>query len=201
MTFASLSPSPRPEGRFRRYAPLPFVAISVLLVVVILVTPVLVSEGQPAPGILTQAELIVDRISGNGTLHVYVRGLGSTVRYAEIWFGSSTNFSWSGAGTPPWASMGWSTWTNLTFVLGAFFASSANPVAVNVTAHYVSAGGSASYTAVVAFFVGPSPSGGGISLFAASPTPGLAVAASTPVGNATLPLTILMPETSSGGVP
>ena len=201
MTVNALAPRGRTRGRLREYAPVPLVGIVVLLVVVILVTPVLVSEGQPAPGILTQAELIVDRIPGNATFHFYVRGLGSIVRYDEIAFGTNTSPAWSGAGTPQWSSITWTRWANDSFVLASLVSTTANPVAVNITAYYASSAGSASYRATIAFYVGPSSTTGGLVLFASSPTPGLAVAASTPLDNTSLPLTILMPLTASGGPP
>ncbi len=194
----SIAPLP-PRGRFalREYAPVPLVGVAVVLAALIVVTPVLVSEGQPAPGILTQAELIVDRVAGGSETHFYVHGLGTTVRYDAIWFGEDANLSWSGSGSPDWSSLHYTSWQNGTFVLSLGLTSPANPIAVNVTAYYSSAGGSAYYTAVLALFVGPGPTGE--TLYLASDTPGVAVRPTVPVDNSSLPLTILMAVAASGG--
>lgn len=203
MTTATALPrrSRRPRGgRLRQVAPLPLVGVAVLLVALILITPVLISEGQPPPGIFTQAELIVDRTSGTPGLHFYVHGLSTTVRYDVIALGTADNFSWSGSGSPPWRALDFGNWTNATFVLAVSLWATENPVAVNVTASYASLNGYATYSAVVVFFVGPGPSPSGETLYAASPTGGL-VPSSTPVDNASLPLTILLPATSTGSAP
>jgi hypothetical protein len=189
-----------PRWRLRDYAPLPLVAVAALLVVLILFIPVLISTGQPAPGILTQAELIVDRIPGNATTHLYVHALGTTARYSEIWLGLAGGFDWSGAGTPIWSSLNWTTWWNESDVLSVSVAAAENPVGVNVTAQYVSPGGCARYVGVMAFFVGPA-AGGGDALYSASPS-GLGLpSAPVPVDNSSLPLTILLPLTASGCPP
>jgi len=183
-----------------RYAPTPFVGAAVLLFVLILLTPVLISSGQPAPGVLTQAELIVDRVAGSSVTHFYVRALGSTVRYAGIWVGVDENFSWSAAGSPPWSSLNWTTWWNSSEVVSFGFALYGNPVAVNITAFYESPGGTATYIGVLAFFVGTGSSGGP-DLFAASSTSGIAVPSSTSIDNSSLPLPILLVQGSSGSLP
>jgi hypothetical protein len=188
-----------PRRRIRDYAPLPLVAVAVLLVVLILFTPELISTGQPVPGILTQAVLIVDRIPGNATTHLYVHAYGTTARYSEIWVGLAMGFNWSGSGSPNWSSLSWSSWSNETDVLSVSVASTQNPLGVNVTAQYVSPGGCARYVGVVALFVGP-VTGGGEALFSASPS-GLGLPAPVPVDNSSLPLTILLPVTASGCPP
>jgi hypothetical protein len=191
-----------PRRRIGDYAPLPLVAVAILLVVLILFTPVLVSTGQPAPGILTQAELIVDRIPGNATTHLYVHGLGTTSRYAQIWFGLAFGFAWSGSGSPAWGQLNWSSWSNESDVISVNLESTQNPVAVNVTAYYVSPGGTAWYVGVVAFFVGSGPGPTGIALYSSTETAGLGLpSAPTPVDNSSLPLTILLPLTASGRAP
>jgi hypothetical protein len=179
--------------RWGAYAPWPFVGVALLLVVLILVTPVLISDGQPAPGVLTQAELIVDRVNGGNTTHFYIRGLGSTVRYAGIRVDVATNFSWSGSGTVNWTALRYSTAENVTEVLSLGFALPDNPVALNISAYYVSPGGNALYVGEVAFYLGPSPGVSGDYLYATSSTSAVAVPSSpTPVDNASLPLPILL---------
>ncbi|MGD0249615.1 MAG: hypothetical protein ABSB97_01810 [Thermoplasmata archaeon] len=178
---------------------MPFVGATVLLVVLILLTPTLLSISSTGPGVLTQAELIVDRISGNNSSHFYVRGYGSTVRYAGIWIGVATDFAWSGSGSPPWANLTWTTWWNDSDVVTLGFTSLANPVAVNVTAYYTSSGGTAIYVGILAFVVGPGP--GGPTLYAASLTSGISVPSSTPVDNNSLPLPVLLAVGSSGSPP
>jgi hypothetical protein len=187
--------------RLRRYAPLPFVAVAVLLVVLILITPVLISSGQPAPGILTQAELVVDRLSYNDTMHFYVHGLSTTVRYSSIWFGITGRFNWSATGPVPWRTINWTgaTWSNHSDVLLASMTSVQNPVAVNITAYYVSTSGTAWYGGVVAFYV--APSSGGYTLYGSGESSAVAVPGSTPVDNSSLPLPITLPLVSPGGPP
>ena len=193
------SPAPRRRfGRLAHYAPLPFVAVTVLLIVLILITPVLVSSGQPAPGILTQAELVVDRLPGNATMHFYVHGLGTTVRYAEIWIGVALGFNWSAVSRTPWRSLHWNIWQNDTFVLTSSYASDDNPIALNVTAYYSSSGGSAWYGGVLAFYVTSGASGQVLN--AVSETTSVAVPGSVPVDNSSLPFPITLATVSPGGV-
>ncbi len=194
----AVSPGPRRRfARLARYAPLPFVAVTVLLIVLILITPVLVSSGQPAPGILTQAELVVDRLPGNATMHFYVHGLGTTVRYAEIWIGVALGFNWSVVGRTPWTSLRWNIWQNDTFVLTSSYASVDNPIALNVTAYYSSSGGSAWYGGVLAFEVTSGASGQVLN--AVSETASVAVPSSVPVDNSSLPFPITLATVSAGG--
>jgi hypothetical protein len=194
-----------PRRRVGDYAPLPMAAVATLLIVLILFTPVLISTGQPAPGIFTQAELIVDRIGGNNTTHLYVHGVGTTSRYTEIWVGLASGFDWFGAGGVPWARLNWSNWsawTNETDVLSLSILTTENPVAVNVTAWYVSPGGTAWYVGVLAFYVGPGPGPTGEALYSSTQTPGLGLPSTpTPVDNSSLPLTINLPLTASGKAP
>lgn len=180
------------------YIPWPFVGVTVLLVVFILVTPVLLSIGS-APGITSEAELIVDRVVGQSTLSFYVRALGATDRYAEIRLGLADDFGWDGSGGVPWSNLVWGSWTNESNVLELSLTSAANPVAVNVSAFFVSAGGNALYVGILAFFVGGS-SASGETLYAASSTSGVAVPSSTAVSNSSLPLTILLVTNSMGGI-
>jgi hypothetical protein len=203
VTGPSVRPRWTPRLRLGKYAPLPLFSAAILLVVLILFTPVLLpTGGQPAPGILTQAELIVDRVPGNQTTHLYVHGLGTTARYSNIWVGLAGGFNWSGSGSPNWTALSWTRWSNETDVLSLSVASESDPVAITVTAYYVSPGGTAWYAGVVAFFVGAGPGPTGEALYTATNTSGLGLpSAPTPVDNASLPLTILLPFTSSGSPP
>jgi len=202
VTFIPGRAQPARRRRIGDFAPLPLAAVATLLIVLILFVPVLISTGQPAPGIFTQAELIVDRISGNGATHLYVHGVGTTSRYTEIWVGLASDFNWSGSGGVPWAHLNWSAWTNQSDVLSLSLMTIENPVAVNVTAYYVSPGGTAWYVGVVAFYVGPAPGSSGDDLYYASQTSGVGLPSTpTPVDNSSLPLTILLPITGSGRAP
>jgi hypothetical protein len=203
VTFVPGRAGPASRRRIGDFAPLPLAAVVTLLIVLILFIPVLISTGQPAVGIFTQAELIVDRIPGNGTTHLYVHGVGTTSRYTEIWVGLASGFDWSGSGGVPWASLNWGKWTNKSDVLSLSLSTTENPVAVNVTAYYVSPGGeSADYVGVLAFYVSPATSSTGEVLYSATQTPGLGLPSTpTPVDNSSLPLTILLPITASGSPP
>ena len=180
------------------YIPWPFVGVTVLLVVFILVTPVLLSIGT-APGITTEAELIVDRVTGEPTFHLYVRALGATDRYAMIRLGLAYDFSWDGIHGVPWSQLAFTAWTNESDALELDLETDYNPVAVNVSADYVSSGGSALYVGILAFFVAGSATSGE-TLFAASSTSGIAVPSSIAVSNSTLPLTVLLVSSGSGVV-
>ena len=136
--------------RLGRFFPWPLVGTAAVLVVLILLTPALVSSGSPAAGsLLTQAELIVDRAPGSNITHFYVRGLG-VVRYASISIGLVTGQNWSSLAAAP---RPWANWTNGTDVIELGAPTTSNPVAINVTAHYVYGTGSALYVGVFAFNV------------------------------------------------
>ncbi len=181
------------------YAPMPFVGAAALLLVLILLTPVLISNGQPAPGVLTQAELIVDRVAGSNVTHFYIRAPSLTIRYSGMWVGVASNFSWDGSGGVNWTALTWSTWYNETDVLSIAFATTANPVAVNITAYYTSPSAQATYVGVLAFAIGSAASGP--VLYGATSTSGVTVPSSLPVDNSSLPLPILLTVGSSGGLP
>ncbi len=186
--------------RLARYAPWPFVGIAAVLVVLILLTPVLISNGPPGPSVLTQASLTVDRVAGVSVTHFYVRALGSTVRYDGIWVGATTNFSWDGQSAINWSAVHFSTFWNASDVVVLSFASGSNPIALNITAYYTSPSGSAFYVGRLAFYVTASPSGSGEVLYAASGTSGVVVASSTTVDNSSLPMVIVLSAASAQGV-
>jgi hypothetical protein len=171
--------------------PWPFIGAVVLLVILIFLTPNLLLNGTPAAGTLaTQAELIVDRVAGNNTTHFYVNGLG-TLRYAEMRALVATNLSWPVA-TP--ANLSWHAVTAVNNTLSLLFVSTANPVAVNVTALYVDAAGTAiEYYGAFAFDVA------GLTISILPLAPGLGTVPPTPVG--ALPLSLLLATTTPGTMP
>lgn len=193
---------PRSRGRLGAYAPWPLVGVALLLAVLIVLTPVLESTGhQPGPGLLTQAEVVVDKIASNSSLHFYVWALGETIRYDEIRIGLATAFNWTGTTPLAWNTLNWTSWQNGTDLLSVIFNSSANPVAVNISAHYVSPSGSTWYVGVLAFYVALTSPPSGQTLYSASDTSGVTVTSPLAVSNDTLPVAILLSNVGAGGVP
>jgi len=175
-----------------RYFPLPFVGISVLLVLLILLTPNLLLGGHPSAGSLaTQVELTIDHPLGANVTHFYVNGL-STVRYTVILAMICTNLTW-----PAPASLANLTWANASWgleVLAAEFSTESNPVAVNVTATYVdAAGASVEYYAIYEFYIGSG------ALQGTPLAPGQSAFGTTPLSS--LPVTLLLTSTSPGSAP
>jgi hypothetical protein len=179
---------------FARLVPAPLAAVTLVLVVLILITPVLFSTGPPPAGsLLTQAELIVDHVTGQNITHFYIRGLSTTVRYSEMTIDAAGNFSWTGAF--PSGPLGWNVSTNGSDVLTLVLATTENPVALNVTAFYQVSGSSAYYEGEIAFDFA-TPSGSSTEqLYSATSTPGLVLSGPTPV--ASLPVTILLVDVGS----
>jgi len=196
-----LRPGRRPPGRLGTYAPWPLVGVTVLLIALIVFTPVLVSTSphQPGPGILTQAELVVDKIPGNTSLHFYVWALGEEIRYDQIRIGVATSFPWTGNTTLNWSTVNYTEWHNGTDLLSEFVSTQANPVALNISAYYVSPSGSAYYVGEIAFYVQVS-SPGSESLYSAAHTSGVTVSSPLAVSNDTLPAVILL-HNAGGGPP
>ena len=204
MSESLLSPirtSPRPRGRLGVYAPWPLVGVSLLLVLMILLTPVLVRNGKPAPGILTQAELVVDKTSTNASFHFYVWALGEEIRYDEIRVGVAASFNWTGTSSISWNRLNWTVWDNESNMLSVIVNTLANPVALNISAHYTSPGGSTWYVGLLAFYASAPSSPGGESLYSATATSGVAVPSPLPVNNDTLPVAILLSNAGPGGQP
>lgn len=124
-----------------RWFPLPFVGVSLLLVLLIFLTPNLLSSGSPAAGSLgTTAEFVVDRVPSSNVTHVYVYGL-SSVRYTAIHLRVASNVSWPPSADP--ARYVWANASNGSNVLVVTYASTADPVGFNVTAVYTDAAGTA----------------------------------------------------------
>jgi hypothetical protein len=171
-------------------------------VALIVFTPILVSatRHQPGPGILTQAELVVDKIAGNSTLHFYVWALGEEIRYHVMHIGVAGAFNWTGTSMVNWSGLNWTDWYNGTDVLSQIISSTANPVALNISAYYLSPSGSAWYVAVVAFYVTAATPTSGESLYSATETSGVAVTSPLAVSNDTLPVAILL-HNAGGGPP
>ena len=180
--------------RIGRLLPAPLAGVALLLVALILLTPVLLSSGQPAAGsLLTEADLILDRTPGSNVTHIYVRGVGETTRYSAMEVEIAGNFSWTGGF--PSGPLNWTVAENASGVLLVSLASSLDPLALNVSVLYEAGGGSALYLGEIALEVGPGA--GGPTVFLASATPGLSVAASVPVS--TLPL--IVPLVATGVSP
>jgi len=199
--FTAVGNMPRPGGRLGYFAPWPLVGIAVLLVALVVLTPVLVSNThQPGPGILTQAELVVDKASGNATLHFYIWALGETIRYDEIRVGIATSFDWAGTTPISWHGLNWTQWHNGSDLLSVIVASTANPVALNISVHYVSPSGSTWYVGLLAFYVALTSPPNGESLYSASATSGVALPSPLAVSNDTLPVAVLLANVGAGGV-
>lgn len=191
-------PNPRSSRRVGDYLPWPLVGVALLLVLLIVLTPVLNSSGgQPAAGtVFTQAELIVDRVPNGNTTHFYVRGLGSTVRYASIEVTWATGFNWTGSGTPVWSRLAWTIAINATDLLSTTLSTTENPIALNVTALY-DANGIALYVGVFAFYISSGSASPPNSLIGISPTATVIVPPSTAISG--LPLPIPLADVGSGG--
>jgi hypothetical protein len=175
--------------RLRAWFPTPFVAIVVLLLVLIGLTPNLLSTAAPSAGSLpTEAELVVDRALGDNVTHLYVRGLG-LVRYTSIEVAIASQFNWTDPPTLAQISFGAPTWWNNS--LASALTTPANPFAVNVTAVFVDAAGArVDFVGAFAFDV----AGGVLSEIDYLP-PSAGITA-TPV--AQLPLPILLTTVSGG---
>ncbi len=178
-------------GRLSELFPLPFVAVVVLLVVLIFLTPNLLFSGNPPAGsLVTEAQLTIDAPPGSSMLHFYVQGL-SSVRYSVLSATLVGNVSW-----PPPSNLSGLHWKNVSYgteVLSAAFLADGNPVALNVSATYVdSAGVAVTYWGLYALNVS------GSTLYTTSLDPSLPSVPPTPV--ASLPLTILL-ETATPGSP
>jgi hypothetical protein len=190
------------RGWLGYYAPWPVVGVALLLVALVLITPVLLANShQPGPGILTQAELVVDKTSRNSTLHFYIWALGETIRYDDMRVGVATGFNWTGSTPIAWNALNWTDWHNGSDLLSVIVASDANPVALNISVHYVSPSGSTWYVGLLAFYVGLTSPPLGESLYSATPTSGVALTSPLAVSNDTLPVAILLADVGPGGAP
>ncbi|HTT72941.1 MAG TPA: hypothetical protein VMG99_02150 [Thermoplasmata archaeon] len=194
---AGAPPSVGHRSRIGEYVPLPLVAVAMLLVGLLVLTPLLLSSGGPpaAGTVLTQADLIVDRVAGENVTHFYVRAVGLTVRYASIEVTSASGFAWTGTSPPSWDSLAWGPAVNATNVLSASFATSDNPIALNVTVLY-NANGVAYYVGTFSFYA-TNTTAPANTLYGLSPTSGVTVPYQN--GLASLPLAIPLADVGSGG--
>lgn len=115
----------------------PFIGVAVLLVIVILLTPNLISSG--GGSLQTRAQLIVDRPSLAGNTSFYVESIGTSTRYQSISVGLAALPSWPYAGNISQV-RAWN-WTNATQALALIDENATNPVAVNVTVKYTDPSG------------------------------------------------------------
>lgn len=173
----------------RELFPVPFLGVVLLLIVLILVTPSLLSTGAPSAGSLqTQAELIVDRSLQENVTHLYLRGLG-IVRFASLSIAVATNTSWPVGAAPIYDEIHAG---NLTLSLSVV--TPANPVAVNVSATFIDAQGvQVVYVGEYAFYVS------GPTLETVTLLPSETSVGPTPLTS--LPLTLLLPQAPSPGSP
>jgi len=190
---SATGPSPRGRRSIEELAPLPFVGVALLLVVLIVATPILTGQSNGG-GIFTEAELIVDALPGNVSMHFYVRGLSTTTRYSELNLGFASGFNWTGSF--PSGALNWTDWLNASSVLSIDRGVGANPVAVNVTALYSAGGVNALYVGVLAFYMGMAPGSTTETLTIASATSGIS-GFSSPVSD--LPVPILLEYVGTGG--
>lgn len=199
---SELGKAPRRRGRLGPFAPWPLVGVAIILVVFVLLTPALVSNThQPGPGLLTQAELVIDKISSNSTIHFYVWAFGETIRYEQIHIGVADSFNWTGSSGIAWKQLNWTTWHNGSEVLTVAVATAANPVALNISVHYVSPSGSTWYVGLIAFYVALTSPPNGETLYSATGTSGIAVESPLSVSNSTLPVPIPLANVGPGGGP
>ncbi len=185
------------HSRLARVAPLPFVAVSVILVALLLFTPVLLSTSSGV--YLAQGELNVFSVSGaNWTKFLVLPRDPQQINYTSISLGLGYGFAWTGScpGTV-------TNWTNTsdTNSVALLANTTRNPVVVSSTAVYMSPDGPVVFAGSFAFDVanatGPNPT-----LFIApctSATPGVTAPASIAV--AQLPITLFLNNYGSGGPP
>lgn len=138
-------------GRWAEWFPPPLVAIALLLVVLIALTPELLPGPSPSAGSLaSEAELYVDRSPNANVTTFLVIGLG-IVRYAQITLEVNQSPQWP---PPSRASFDFGSPMIWNGSLAATLASSAALLALNVTATYVdSTGTSVVYGGIFEFNV------------------------------------------------
>jgi hypothetical protein len=177
--------------RLQELFPLPFVAVVVLLVVLIVLTPNFESLGRPAAGSLeSEAELLVDRAPNENITHLYVEGLGS-VRYASISLALARPPPGGAPPAPTFSFANRTVWNNS---LLAGETTGWNPVAVNVSAVYVDPSGA------VAYFVGVFEFNvTATTLVTESYLPTPPTSSAAPIGD--LPLTFLLESAPPGSFP
>jgi hypothetical protein len=177
--------------------PWPFVGVALLVGVLIVVTPLLSANSQPAAGSLgSQALLIIDALPGNASMHFYVRGEGTTARYESINLGFAFGFNWTGGF--PSGSLNWTDWQNASSTLAVNATVDRAPLVVNVAALYTANGVSALYLGVLAVDVGTPPGTSTETLSVISDTPGIS---GFTYAVADLPIIVPLSNVGSGGGP
>ncbi len=175
--------------------PWPFVGVALLLAVVIVITPLLTTSDQPAVGSIgSQADLIVDAVSGHLSTKFYVRGYGATTRYEEIRLGFAFGFGWTGGF--PSGPLHWTDWQNVSSTLSVNATAYELPVAVNVSALYSANGVNALYVGMFAMDVGTPSGTSAETLTVVSDTSGIS-GFTYPVS--LLPILIPLADVGSGG--
>jgi len=188
----------RPRRPLAGAFPWPFVGTAVILSTLVVLTPVLFTNGGLAGSFLTAADLIVDRVAGNNSTHFYVRGVDSTVRYKEIEVGIATGFNWSDL-TP---TSGWPTnwtWTDLSDVLEVALNSTADTIAINVTVLFSNGGTIVNYAGIVAIDVSGTDPGTTLSLLVSHRTSGMYAPSTLNLGQ--LPEPLALQNFGSGSPP
>jgi hypothetical protein len=181
--------------RLRGWFPVPLVGVAAILSVLIVLTPVLFANGPPAPGFLTQAVLVIDRVPGGPNTTFYVHGTGATIRYASILLGIATDFTWNGS--YPTGALDWSLWQNGSEVLEANLGVPRSTVAVGVTAVYQEGGQTARYVGFLAVNLTGSGPSETMRIAVATNTSGIYAPTSIPVAD--LPLSLPLQDFGSGG--
>ncbi|HYA57472.1 MAG TPA: hypothetical protein VEH57_03290 [Thermoplasmata archaeon] len=176
--------------------PWQLVGVAVLLLALVVFTPVLLSSGTTP--FLTRAELVVDRTAGGNTTNFYVHAIGATVRYQRISMAVATDFNWTG-GYPSGALL-WAGWQNGTDVVELSLFTIDLPVALFVEATYSGSSSTTTYAGLLAFTITslglPSET---LDTAVSSTTSGVSVPSTVLISN--LPVTILLPVFTGGGLP
>lgn len=187
-------PAP-PRSRVLEVFPYPFVGTFVILIALVLLTPVLFSNGSLPPSFLTRAVLLVDRVGGpNATSDFFVTSVALTAVYARIDIGVATGFAWNN-GTVVWPTN--FSWQNVTQRPIASVSVSGNPAAIEVIALYTAGGSSVEYAGILAFNVTGSGASEAIA-FAVSPLTS-SVTVPTPLLVSDLPVVVALQNFGSGG--
>lgn len=198
MSRSSAPDAPRKAGRLSRLAPIPFVAVSAILVTLVVFTPVLLSNG-PSP-LLTRGELTVDGLPHGNWTAFYVWAFDShAVRYRSVTVALGTGFLWNG--TCPTSGLTWAT-VSATQVLVASTNTTTMPVVVNATAVYPGPNGPVIYAGEFAFdLMGASGQNPVLSMTACTQaTPGVSVPSAS-VAVASFPVSLALVNYGSGGPP